>query len=95
MEKNWSGQEPIGKDWIKAGTITAHDCVWGVSIKPFLPTGWATFKVYAIGKAKRKANYWGTWNGERTARGKELGIMAEHRPDLLKKLEKLLKQYYP
>jgi hypothetical protein len=88
--KNWTGKKPEGEQWAEIGIVTAHGLDWGVSIQPFLPTGWATFKVYAIGKAPAKGNYWGAWNGERTSLTKDLGLMNETRPQLLQKLEHFL-----
>lgn len=87
MIKTWAGNEPIGDDWRSLGVIRLKDETWGVSIKPTIEGGWTTFKVYAIGRAKNKANYWGAWNGERTALAKDMGAMANHRPDLLSAVE--------
>ena len=90
MSRNWKGQKPIGDQWTEIDVINAYGIKWGISMQPYLPTGWATFKVYAIGKAPNKANYWGTWNGQRTSRGRELGVMADNRPVLLVLVEKAL-----
>lgn len=90
--KTWAGQKPEGDDWEDLGTVKAHGVLWGMAIKPYLPSGWATFKVYAIPSASNKANYWGTWNGERVSRGKDMGLAYSHAPDLLIAIEKRLKK---
>lgn len=90
MSRNWKGNEPDGADWIFVQFVTAHGNDWGISRKKSLPNGWASFKVFAVGKAANKANYFGSWNGERTAKNKDMGIMKENRPDLLTAIEAAL-----
>lgn len=71
---DWFWLEPVVDD---AGTR------WLIDHRPDPSEDrWHTIKVYADGRAQRKANFWFGWNGERTNRSRDLGVMEQQRPDL-------------
>ncbi len=95
--RKYAGNIEPGPDWMELGRIgPIDDLVWyvGAKTKPNAK-GWRTIKVSVIGIAEIKANYWVTWNGERLARSKELGTMANHRPELYYKFTKMIEKLPP
>jgi len=56
-------------------------------------TKWRQVKVSANGCAEAKANYWMSWDGKKIARSKDMVILSINRPELAKKLRKMLKDY--
>lgn len=97
MVRKYVGNIELGPDWQELGVIgPVDDCMWHVTAKNEPnPKGWRTVKISADGVAERKANYWVSWNGERIARSREMGAMADHRPELYVLLNELIKGIIP
>jgi len=84
--RSYLGEHAHGEDWHTIGATTDADAVrWLVAVKEPRPDGWRGLKVWADGRAKRKANYWGSWRSDgavTTGRDVDLKTMREHRPEL-------------
>jgi hypothetical protein len=52
----------------------------------------APYRAKKPGQKKLKRSYWTGWNGERLARSRDTGILAEFDPDMLKALEALCRE---
>lgn len=94
MEKSYSGKPPTGDEWEQIGGCIVNDEAWQVWRKEQAHTpDWGTYKICAIGKAKRKANYWFVRNDSTGQIGfaKDFAIMRETRPELHQTIESLLK----
>lgn len=97
--KSYSGVPVDGDAWHTIGAMTDEDGVrWMVAIKEPRPDGWRTLKVWAVGRAKRKANYWGSciWGSciwdQHVVKGREkdLKTMRKHRPELSAYVERVI-----
>jgi hypothetical protein len=56
----------------------------------FTINGWHNFAVQPPAKINRKIKsvFYGAWNGERLAGSRDMGLLAEHHPDIYFDLEK-------
>lgn len=95
MEKLYAGKPPIGDEWRFVSDVKSEGIDWNLYKKdqPHDPH-WKTYKICAVGKAPRKANYWLARNDETGQIGfaKDYAIMRDKRPDLHEQIEKVLKQ---
>lgn len=78
--------------WELIGDID-DDVRWLVFVRQRVSSAWLQAKVIADGCAPCKANYWLGWNGERFSQKRDTEMMAEHRPDLLDSVERMLEGY--
>jgi hypothetical protein len=74
------------------GDIEQDGC-WRMFVKENADNGWASVKVVADGRARGKANYWLGWDGRRFANFKDTLALMQHRPELLKAVERMLDGY--
>lgn len=93
--RSYLGVQALSEGWHTIGAMTDEDGVrWMVAIKDQNPdTHWRTLKVWAVGRAKRKANYWGSYQASDVlVFGRELDLqtMRKHRPALRAYLVKAL-----
>jgi hypothetical protein len=93
VEKFYSGKKPEGDEWKLIGSCQSDDMEWQVYRKsqPHDPK-WGTYKICAVGKAKKKANYWLARNDTTGQIGfaKDYAIMRDKRPHLHNQVEALL-----
>lgn len=82
--RSFEGNQPEGEGW-KHLTYFEHDgIIWDVAVKPQPNTGWSTLKIYARGRAPRKANFWIARSPEGELRGgHDLKILKKDRPEML------------
>jgi hypothetical protein len=91
-EKIYAGNRPSAQGWELAGKIEADVC-WLVFVKQAEGSSWLQAKVVADGYATSKANYWLGWNGARFSQKRDTEMLAEYRPELLHKVERMLEGY--
>lgn len=95
MQKLYAGKEPEGEGWKLVSVCKSEGVDWNVYRKgQDHDPKWGTYKVCAIGKAARKANYWFVRNDATGQIGfaKDYAIMRDTRPQLHEQIEELLKQ---
>ena len=90
--KMYSGASPRTEGWEYIGDIEQDGC-WRMFVKENADNGWASVKVVADGRARGKANYWLGWDGRRFANFKDTLALMQHRPELLKAVERMLDGY--
>lgn len=89
---SYFGNIELDDTWRKVGSLGSLEGVEWLAFIRDEPNcyGWNMVKVSCDGYAEAKANYWLTWNGERIAKSREMAVMCKHRPELAKRLVKLL-----
>ena len=90
--KMYRGRKPRTEGWEHIGDIE-QDVYWRMFVKENADSEWASVKVVAAGRARGKANYWLGWDGKRFANFKDMLALAQHRPDLLHMVERMLEGY--
>lgn len=95
MHKLYAGKQPEGEEWKLISMCQSDGVEWNVYRKEQdHDPKWGTYKICAIGKAPRKANYWFVRNDSTGQIGfaKDYAIMRDTRPQLHEQVEELLKQ---
>jgi hypothetical protein len=90
--KMYKGRKPRTDGWEQIGVIE-NDNQWLVFVKESADSQWTSVKVAAADRVQGKANYWLGWDGKRFANFKDTLAAAQHRPELLHKVERLLEGY--
>jgi len=85
-KKCYDGNLRIGEEFDILGPIDDEGIKWGLSVGGDNGKGWRSVKVSAIPKAQVKANYWLSWNGERFAKGRDMKLLRDGRPELEEKI---------
>ena len=91
-EKLYAGNRPSSIGWALIGEIE-DDVRWLVFVKQNSSSGWLSLKVVADGCAPSKANYWLGWNGQRFSKKRDVEMLTEYRPALLKAIERFAEGY--
>ena len=91
-DKMYKGKKPRTDGWEQLAVIEG-DVRWLAFVKDTPDSEWITVKLVADGRAPRKANYWLGWDGKRFANFKDTLALMEHRPELLKAVERMLDGY--
>jgi hypothetical protein len=90
--KTYKGNPPHGEKWTLVQTLKDGEQGWQVWRKEQQHSDqWATFKVCAIGRAARKANYWVVLN-ELTGQlgfAKDYAVMRANKPTLHRMVEQV------
>jgi hypothetical protein len=91
-QKMYKGKKPRTGGWEQIGEVE-NDCRWFVFVKDNPDSEWMTVKVVAADRAPSKANYWLGWNGKHFANFKDMLALVQHRPELLRAVERMLEGY--
>jgi hypothetical protein len=87
--KTYRGNHP-SRDWDLLGTTSDVSGDWCVYTKAQNTSDWLSVKVVAKGRCPGGANYWLSWSGTRLANGCDIARIAQHRPELLAAVRRLL-----
>lgn len=83
MVRKHKGREGHAIGWESRGELgEVYGIDWRVQVKRSNPFSWSV-KIFAIGEAPRKANYWLPWDGTKFTGGRDLQALVEWRPELL------------
>lgn len=91
VTRQYHGNAP-GQGWECVHAELSDGVWWYLYRKDDIADGWWNFKLVAGAKVANKANYWFGWNGKRTNRSKDWGVLAVNRPGLQATVLGYLKQ---
>jgi hypothetical protein len=91
-EKLYVGNRPRSDGWGLVAEIKG-EVRWLVFVRQGSSSDWLSLKIVADGCAPSKANYWLGWNGTRFSQKRDTEMLAEHRPELFKAVERFAEGY--